>query len=134
MQFEVLVLGSTNAPRPHIVRISGYPPNLSVLDFLELAEAGKTFGNIQLMDGLKWSMMCLRKSGESEPLQTNQPLYVENGSRVIIGTVRLLSFMRMGWGVGLLKLLIGMSWLLGICVIRLRTPIHGCNSLSHFVH
>jgi hypothetical protein len=86
MQFEVLVLGSTNTPRPHIVRISGYPPNLSVLDFLELAEAGKTFGNIQLMDGLKWSMMCLRKSGESDPLQTNQPLYVENGGRVIIGT------------------------------------------------
>lgn len=42
MDFSVLVLGS-NAPRPHVVSIQGYPPNLSVLDFLELAEGFSTF-------------------------------------------------------------------------------------------
>jgi hypothetical protein len=42
----VLVLGSATAARPHLINIKGYPAGLSVLDFLELAEAGKTFDKV----------------------------------------------------------------------------------------
>lgn len=84
MEFDVLILGSV-APRPHVLHIKGYPPNLSVLDFLELAEAGKTFASIELMAGLKWSQMILRKRHELKPLPRNAPLVVEKGESLVIG-------------------------------------------------
>jgi hypothetical protein len=43
---QVLVLGSVTVARPHLINIKGYPAGLSVLDFLELAEAGKTFDKV----------------------------------------------------------------------------------------
>ena len=46
---QVLVLGSVTAARPHLINIKGYPAGLSVLDFLELAEAGKTFDKVWRM-------------------------------------------------------------------------------------
>ena len=84
MNFDVLVLGSTATSRPHVFKISGYPPGLSALDFLELAEAGKTFGSITLMEGLTWSQMVLRLHGEAEPLPKNQSFNTVRDSRVVI--------------------------------------------------
>ncbi len=41
------MLGSVTAARPHLINIKGYPAGLSVLAFMELAEAGKTFDKVR---------------------------------------------------------------------------------------
>eukprot|EP00455_Lapot_gusevi_P051703 TRINITY_DN7779_c0_g1_i1.p1 TRINITY_DN7779_c0_g1~~TRINITY_DN7779_c0_g1_i1.p1 ORF type:complete len:263 (+),score=23.40 TRINITY_DN7779_c0_g1_i1:62-850(+) len=88
MEFEAIIFGGKSKgcedPLPHSIRVKGYPPNLSVLDFIELVEAGNIFAPIELDEGLTWSQMVVRKDGEPQPLGINEILNVEKGGRIYL--------------------------------------------------
>ena len=90
----MLVLGSTN-PQPHILTIKGYPPKLTVIDFMELAEvcilyqsfkkkAGRVFSRIDLMPEIKWNLMVCRLRGEPAPFKLTEEFFVAKDAQIVI--------------------------------------------------